>query len=103
MLRGSARSNILLLRREEEELEEVLEDLEEELLERELLERELLERELLERELLELEDEDFVLFFRPGTRIFFSFIRNFLSSSVSSSSSLRLTALIIFSAAFSPN
>lgn len=91
LLRGSARSNTLLLFREEEELEEVLEELDEERL----------ERELLELELLELECKAFVLFLGAGARIFFSFIRTFLSSRISSSS-LKLTALMIFSAAFSP-
>lgn len=88
-------TSTILLRWREEELEEDLDDAEE--LERSL-ELELLERELRERELLELEE---VLFFRPGTRIFLSFIRTFLSSRISSSS-LRLITLMIFSAAFSP-
>lgn len=70
-------STILLLRREEE----------------------LLELELTERELLELEED--VVFFRPGIRIFLSLISTFLSSRTSSSS-LRLITLIIFSAALSP-
>lgn len=70
-------STILLLRREEE----------------------LLELELRERELLEL--EEVAVLFRPGIRIVLSFISTFLSSR-SSSSSLRLITLIIFSAALSP-
>lgn len=77
-LSGALMSTTLLVRREEE-LEE--DETEEDMLERELLERELRERELL----LELEEVD-VLFFRPGTRIFLSFIRTFLSSIISSSS-----------------
>ena len=72
------RSTILLARREEE-----LDEEEERLL------------ELLE------EEEDLVAFFRPGTRIFLSFSKTFLSSTVSSSWLLLIT-LMIFSAAFSP-
>lgn len=87
----STRSIIILVRREEE-----LEELSEE----EALERELLELELVDRELLELDETD-VLFFRPGSRIFFSFIKTFLSSR-GSSSSLRLITLMSLSAAFSP-
>lgn len=79
LLIGAIPSTNLVVRREEE--------LEEEL-------------GLLERELLELE-ETAVLFFRPGTRIFLSFIRTFLSSRISSSS-LMLITLRIFSAALSP-
>lgn len=87
-------STVLLWRREEA-LEEDTDEAEE-------LELDLLERELRERELLELEEEEEeVLFFRPGTRIFLSFIRTFLSSIISSSS-LRLTTLMIFSAAVFP-
>ena len=79
------RSTILLVRREE------LDEEEERLLE--LL-------DLRELELLE-EEEDLVAFFRPGTRIFLSFSKTFLSSTVSSSWLLLIT-LMIFSAAFSP-
>lgn len=87
---GATASTSLLVRREEE-LEEDLDDIEEELLERDLLELELE---------LELEELD-VLFFRPGTRMFWSFISTFLSSRISSSP-LMLITLRIFSAALSP-
>ena len=93
LLMGATMSTILLLLREEE-LEEDLDDTDED-----KLDLELLERELEERELLELEEA--VLFFRPGTRIFLSFISTFPSSRISSSS-LTLITLTIFSAAFSP-
>lgn len=79
--RGSTTSTIMLLRREDE-----------------LLEEELLE--LRELELLELEEDD-VLFSRPGIKIFLSLISTFLSSRISSSS-LMLTTFMIFSAALSP-
>ena len=79
----------------EEELEE---DLDEDLDEDEELDE--ADDERLERELLEL-DEDDDLFVRPGTKISLSFIRTFLSS-ITSSSSLMLITLMIFSAAFSP-
>lgn len=62
-------------------------------------EEEDLERRL-ERELLELQ-EDLVLFFRPGTRIFLSFNRADFPSGASSSSVMVMT-LIIFSAALGP-
>ena len=71
-------------------------DLEELLLLREELEE---EDDELTLELLELED-DLVLFFRPGTKIFWSFRRTLSSWIISSS--LMLITLIIFSAAFSP-
>lgn len=60
---GSRMSATLRVLREE--LEELLDEVD------------WLERELLELELLELEE---VRFFIPGARIFFSFIRTFLSS-----------------------
>lgn len=51
-------------------------------------------------ELLELEEEDEVLFFRPGASIFFSFVKTGIPSTISSS--LRLICLMSFSAAFGP-
>lgn len=99
---AALRSTVLELALEELErdLDEVDKEMLERLLELELLRRELLELELLERELLELE-EVAVAFFRPGTRIFLSFNRTFLSSKTSSSS-LRLMTFMTFSAALSP-
>lgn len=54
-----------------------------------------------ERELLELEELEELEFFSPGIRIFWSFISTALSSRTSSSS-LTLIVLRIFSAALSP-
>lgn len=77
LLMGSVTSTVLLLRREDQ----------------------LLDLELRERELLELEE---LVAFRPGIRIFLSFIITVLSWRISSSS-LTLITLMIFSAALSPN
>ena len=79
----------------DEEEEEEEEDEEEERLLELLLELDLRELELLE------EEEALVAFLRPGTRIFLSFSKTFLSSTVSSSWLLLIT-LMIFSTAFSP-